>query len=245
MLKTILTLTFLILSLSACSNEKEAAKPATDKPALSQLEQIKQAIPSLNISAVQETPIKGLFELQVGRTIYYSDAEGKYLVSGGNIFEVGSRRNLTRERLEELNRIDWSTLPLDKAIVSGDDNATLKLAVFTDPDCPYCKKLEEELKKMSGVKVYTFLYPLVQLHPQARAKAEAIWCSEDQHDMMLKVMVDKFIPEKATCTTPLDDIAAVAKKLNINGTPTMIAGDGRIAAGGKDATALKAWLNHQ
>ncbi len=206
---------------------------------------IKKAVPSLAIDAVRKSPIKGLYELQVGRTIFYSDKNGKHLISGGHIFETTSHHDLTRERLEELNRIDWSILPLDKAIVSGDKNAQLKLAVFTDPDCPYCKKLEEELKNMSGVKVYTFLYPLVQLHPQARAKSEAIWCSKDQHDMMLKVMIDKFIPEKATCATPLDDIAAIAKKLNISGTPTMIAGDGRIASGGKDAAALKAWLENR
>jgi len=230
-------ITMLFSSLALASPGAEADKATADT--------IKKAIPSLAIDAVRKAPIKGLYELQVGRNIYYSDKNGKHLISGGNIFEIESRRNLTRERLEEINRIDWSTLPLDKAIVSGDKKAKLKLAVFTDPDCPYCKKLENELKNLSGVKVYTFLYPLVQLHPQARAKSEAIWCSKDQHEMMLKVMLDNFIPEKATCATPLDDVAAIALKLNISGTPTMIAGDGRIASGGKDAAALKAWLENR
>jgi len=245
MFKTIFTLTLLLFSFSACSNDNVETKVPDDKPALSTMEQIQKGIPTLDITAVKETPIKGLFELQVGKNIYYSDGQGKYLVSGGNIFEVESRRNLTKERLEEINRIDWSLLPLDKAIVSGDNNATLNLAVFTDPDCPYCKKLEEELKKLTGVKVYTFLFPLESLHPQARAKSEGIWCSENPHATMLKVMLDKFIPEKATCDTPIADIIALAKKLNISGTPTIISGDGRIASGGKDADDLKTWLENR
>jgi len=215
------------------------AGPVADKTTANQ---IKEAIPSLAIDTVRHAPIKGLYELQVGRNIYYSDKSGKHLISGGNIFEIESRRNLTRERMEEINRIEWSLLPLDKAIVSGDKKGKLKLAVFTDPDCPYCKKLEEELDKMTGVKVYTFLFPLVQLHPQAYAKSEAIWCSKNQHETMQKVMLDKFIPAKTSCATPINDIIALAKKLNISGTPTIIAGDGRIASGGKDADALKAWL---
>jgi len=245
MFRSIFTLTLLLFSFSACSNEKAAPTTAESKPASSTLEQIQQAIPSLDITAVKETPISGLFELQVGKNIYYSDAQGKHLISGAHLFEVETRRDLTKERLEELNSIDWNILPLDKAIVSGDKNAKLSLAVFTDPDCPYCKRLEEELKNLTGVKVYTFLFPLESLHPQARAKSEGIWCSENRHEMMLKVMLDKFIPEKATCDTPIADIIALAQKLNISGTPTIIAGDGRIASGGKDADALKAWLENK
>ncbi|PJA31673.1 MAG: protein-disulfide isomerase [Zetaproteobacteria bacterium CG_4_9_14_3_um_filter_53_7] len=233
----LLIITMLFASQAMATPGAEADKATTDR--------IKKAIPSLSIDTVRKSPINGLYELQVDRNIFYSDKNGEHLISGGHIFEIESRRDLTRERLEEINRIDWSTLPVDKAIVSGDKNATLKLAVFTDPDCPYCKKLEEELKNLTGVKVYTFLYPLVQLHPQSRAKSEAIWCSKDQHAMMLKVMLEKFVPEKATCVAPIDEIAAIAQKLSINGTPTMIAGDGRIASGGKDAASLKAWLENK
>jgi len=202
----------------------------------------------LNVEQVDEvrpTPIDGLFEVRSGRNIYYSDAKGDYFVLGASIIDTAAKKNLTKARKEEINRIDWSLLPLDKAIRSGDKHAKLKLAIFTDPDCPYCRKLEEELKILKGVEVYTFLYPLVQLHPNARAKSEAIWCSKDQHKMLQKVMLEKFIPEAANCNTPLDEITALAQKLNINGTPAMIAGDGRMVAGGKSAADIKSWLENR
>lgn len=194
------------------------------------------------VDELRETPIPGLFEVRSGRNIYYSDASGEHFVLGANIIETATKRNLTRERKEEVNRIDWSTLPLDKAISSGEQRSQLKLAVFTDPDCPYCRTLEEELKDLKGVAVYTFLMPIKQLHPHAYAKSEAIWCSSDPHGMLQKVMLEKFVPEKANCVTPIDDIIALAKRLNITGTPTLIAGDGRMASGGKSAAAIKAWL---
>jgi len=202
-------------------------------------------LPFGEIDEVRETPIPGLFEVRSGRNLYYSDSKGDYFLFGADIIDTNAKKSLTRESKEELNRIDWSSLPLDKAIISGDKHAKLKLAVFTDPDCPYCRKLEKILKELKDVKVYTFLYPLDKLHPNARAKSAAIWCSKDQHKMLQKVMLEKFVPEKASCETPLDAIGTLAQKLNINGTPTMIAGDGRIAAGGKSAADLKTWLENK
>jgi thiol:disulfide interchange protein DsbC len=230
----IITLTATLL-LAACSSGKIEQKSDVEAD-------IRKAIPDLQIDAIKPSPIDGLYEIQVGKGLFYTDASGKHLIAGGHIFETASHRDLTRERLEAINRIDWNILPLDKAIVSGDAEAPLKLAVFTDPDCPYCKKLENELKTVQGVKVYTFLYPLTQLHPDARAKADSIWCSKDQHQAMLDVMLEGKVLPAATCQTPLDEIAAIGQKLGINGTPTIIAGDGRMVAGGKPASELKAWL---
>jgi len=207
--------------------------------------QIRAGIADLNITAVRNTPMPGIYEIQVGRNIYYSDADGKHLIAGGHMFETGTHRDITRERLEELNRIDWSALPLDKAIVSGDKRAKLQVAVFTDPECPYCKRLEAELKNVKGVKVYTFLYPLSQIHPHAQAKAEAIWCSKNRHDTLLKVMLENAMPSSGTCKTPLADIQQLAAKLGISGTPTLIAQDGRMYAGVKTASELKAWLENK
>ncbi len=227
-------LTMLISTLAVASDSADAGKDVIEK--------IQKVFPSITINGVQESPVSGLYEIQSGRGVFYSDHNADYVIFGGQIIELATKRNLTQERMVELSRIDWNTLPLDKAIISGDKNAKLKVAVFTDPDCPYCKQLEAELKHAKGIKVYTFLLPLSSLHPGARAKAEAIWCSKNQHATMLKVILDGATPKKAKCNTPLDDIAALAKKIGINGTPTLIAGDGRVSPGVKMADDLKVWL---
>ncbi len=206
-------------------------------------ETIRKAINDLPISEVRETPVKGLYEIRVGNTVYYATADGKHLIAGGHLFETATHRDLTRERLEEINRIDWKQLPLDLAIASGDPKAKLKLAVFTDPECPYCKRLEAILKDMKDVRVYTFLFPLTQLHPEARRKAEAIWCSKNRHETLLKSMLEGVDPGHATCANPIDKTLALGRKLGVSGTPTLFAGDGRRMSGApRTAEALRAWL---
>jgi thiol:disulfide interchange protein DsbC len=197
-----------------------------------------------NIDAVTPSPITGLYEVRSGRNIFYSDADGRHFIMGGQLIDTVAKKNLTQARMEELNRIDWNILPLDKAVVSGDKNGKLKLAIFTDPECPYCRKFENELAKLKGVQVYSFLYPL-SFHKHAKRWSTAIWCSKDRHKMLTDIMVNNADPKAGTCDTPIDEITALAKKLNIHGTPTLIAGDGRLASGGKAAAQLKAWLQEK
>jgi len=195
----------------------------------------------VKIDSVQATPIPGLYEITSGRNIFYSDADGSHFVLGAHIIDSNARKDLTKARQEALNRVDWSILPLDKAVVSGDMDAKLKLAVFTDPECPYCKKFEKELAKLKGVKVYSFLFPL-SFHKDAKRWASAIWCSKDQHKMMTDIMVNDADPAAGTCKTPVEDVIALAGKLGISGTPTLISGDGRLSAGGKSIADLNSWL---
>lgn len=204
-------------------------------------EQIRKQLADMQIDAVRRSPIEGLYEVQAGSNLYYTDRSGRHLIANGHIFDTTTKQDLTAARIEQINKIDWNVLPLDKAIVSGDPKG-IELAVFTDPDCPYCRKFETNLKSVKGVKVYTFLLPLTQLHPQAREKSEAIWCSKDRHEALLQVMLENRSLASGTCKTPLDEIAGLANRLNIHGTPTLIARDGRKMAGMPPAGQLKAWL---
>jgi thiol:disulfide interchange protein DsbC len=153
------------------------------------------------------------------------------------MFDTHNKQDLTAKRLAEINRINWSDLPLKNAIVSGPKDG-LKMAVFTDPDCPYCKRLEKNLQHETGIRIYTFLFPLIQLHPDAYEKSKSIWCAKDQHQAMLDVMLNGKTLPKATCKTPIDDNMKLAEKLNVRGTPTIFAENGRKFTGGN----LKAWL---
>ncbi len=186
--------------------------------------------------------IPGLYEVRVGDSLFYTDATGDHMISG-HVFATATRKDLTQARLEDLNRIDWKTLPLKNAIVSGDPKG-VPVAVFTDPDCPFCRDLEKELVKVKGVKVYTFLYPLESIHKHARAKSEAIWCAKDQHKALLDVMLDNKQAgdiKAAACANPIGENIALGESLGINGTPTLIAGDGRKHAGSFSAEKLEQW----
>lgn len=233
---TILLLLSLISS-SAWAGDSVNIAPATAK-------QIRENIPSLPIDAIRPSPIRGLYELQVGGQIFYSNRSGKYLIASGHIFDVPTHTDLTAKRIEEINTIDWSSLPLNQAIVSGDADG-LPVAIFTDPECPYCTKLERQLKDAKGIKFYTFLFPLESIHPKARGKAESIWCAENQHEALQQVMLEGKTLPKATCETPISANIALAGKLGISGTPTLIAGDGRKTSGVQSSEQLLVWLKNK
>jgi len=217
------------------------AAGATEKQGNDVLQKLQKNIQGLHIDAVRPAPIAGLYEIVSGRNVFYSDLEGHHLIAGGHIFDTSNRRDLTAVRMQELNRIDWHILPLDKAVVSGDPKG-VPMAVFTDPDCPFCRRLEKELLHVKGVKVYTFLFPLSQLHKHAKEHAEAIWCAKDQHQALMDIMLYNKPVAKGTCKTPIKQIHALGVKLGVSGTPTMIAGDGRLFPGLKKAEDLKQWL---
>ncbi|MDQ6958139.1 MAG: DsbC family protein [Mariprofundaceae bacterium] len=204
---------------------------------------ISRLSPGFKVDAIKPLDaIPGLYEIRSGNNIFYTDASGDHLISG-HIFSTKDHKDLTAARLEDINRVDWNMLPLKDAVVSGDPKGT-PVAVFTDPDCPYCRRLETELPKAKGLKIYTFLFPLTQLHPKSYAKAAAIWCAKNRHETMLDVML-RNVPlnklPKATCDTPIDRNISLGQSLGINGTPTLIAHDGRRHAGVMTAKKLMEW----
>ena len=77
-----------------------------------------------------------------------------------------TQQDLTQQRIDELNKVNFSELPLKDAIKEVRGKGQRKLVVFSDPDCPYCKKLERDLPRLDNVTIYTFPFPLEGLHPE-------------------------------------------------------------------------------
>ena len=204
-------------------------------------QRLKQLYPNTQFSAVSESALPGLFEVVMGRNVAYTDTAGRYFLFG-HLFDMPAQRDLTAERKERLQRIDFAALPLEDAIKSVRGNGSRVLAVFSDPDCPYCKSLEPELAKLDDVTVYTFLMPLTQLHPNARAKAVAVWCAADRVQAWTQLMLHGQTAANTDCVHPVDRNGALGERLQINGTPTMIAADGRVLPGAANAAQIEAWL---
>jgi len=246
---SLFALALFILSGAACVQAGNDASTAADEGMVEETiaKNMLRLSPQLVVKEVRPLEaIPGLYEVRVDNNLFYTDANGEHLISG-HIFSTATRKDLTKARLEDINRIDWSILPLKNAIVSGDPKG-VPVAVFTDPDCPYCRDLEKELPNVKGVKVYTFLYPLESIHKHARAKSEAIWCAKDQHKALQGVMLENKQAgdiKSTICQSPIAQNIALGEKLGINGTPTLIAGDGRKHSGTFSAEQLEAWAKQK
>ena len=195
--------------------------------------------PSTKITVVRESPVKGLYEVVMGRNVAYTDDSGRYLVFG-HLYDMKAQQDLTAGVLDDLNRVDVSTLPLADAIKIVRGKGERKLFVFSDPDCPYCKQLETELAKLDNVTVYTFMMPLESLHPNAKAHTRAIWCAPDKAKAWQTFMsTGKLFPGATTCEPPTERVLALAERMGVNGTPTLIFSNGQMAAGALPAADIE------
>jgi thiol:disulfide interchange protein DsbC len=190
---------------------------------------IEIAYPKIKVQSVTKTPYSGLYEVFLDGQIIYTDERFSFLIAEGKIIDPMSKRNITGERLDDLNKVDFSALPLDQAIKVVKGNGSRKLVVFSDPDCPFCKRLEQkELINITDVTIYTFLYPLEQLHPEAVSKSKSIWCSGDKAKAWTEWVMNNQLPKTTTaCDTPIEKIAALGRKLGVSSTPTLMFSDGK------------------
>ena len=222
MFKRTLLSTVLLASLLACTaNADEAGIKKT----------LLEKFPGAAIASITKTPYSGLYEVLIDGQIVYTDENANYLFVG-SVVDVKTRQNLTNERLEKLNAVKFDSLPFADAIKTVKGNGKRKLAIFSDPDCPYCKKLEQELTKVSNVTIYTFLYPIVSLHPDAAANAKAIWCAPDRNKAWDDAMLRGVMPNNnGSCKNPVESNIALGNKYRVTGTPTLIFENGQRVPG--------------
>ena len=198
---------------------------------------------------IKISPVKGLWEVIIEdrgtRGVMYIGFSKRHVVAGP-VFEVDTGMNKTQETFERVNRdliryVDFAKIPLDNSLVIGEKNAKYKVAVFTDPDCPYCARAHEEIKKIvaerKDIAFYLKLIPL-QMHPDAFWKSQSILCKSS-----LQWLEDNFAKKeipKPDCDNKQEVEANIklATELGVTGTPTLILPDGMVMVGGKDAKAI-------
>ena len=201
-----------------------------------------ERIPQLQkIDEITKTPIAGLFEIRVnGTEIYYTDAEGNYLVQG-SLIDTKQRRNLTEERVDKLTAISFDSLPFKDAFTIVRGTGKRKLAVFEDPNCGYCKRFERDLQKVDNVTIHMFLYPI--LSADSTEKSRNIWCAKDKTKAWQDWMVrDKPVAVASCDSTAVERNVEVGRKYKITGTPTLIFADGSRVPGAIGAAEVEKHL---
>lgn len=186
--------------------------------------------PEVKFDSVKTTPVQGIYELVIdAKSVMYTEEKGDYFFP--TMIEMKTKRNFGQERTDDLNRIGFKTLPLKDAIKTVRGNGKRVMAVFSDPDCPYCKQLEGTIAGLDDVTIYTFPFPIASLHPSAREKAISIWCSTNPGELWARTLISGQPPKVLSCDNPIDRNIELARKLKINGTPTLIFVDGSILPG--------------
>lgn len=197
--------------------------------------------PATEFRDLRATAMAGIYEVSMGRNVAYVGSDARYFLFG-HLYDMQTQKDLTAERLEQARRIDFTSLPLGDAIQTVRGDGARRLVVFSDPDCPYCKQLEQTLAKLDNVTIHTFLFPLDELHSKARAKAIAVWCAQDRAEAWQALMLDGKPPQPADCAHPIDRNIALARKLGVDGTPVLFDSQGRRLVGAAPVERIEAFL---
>lgn len=206
------------------------------------------------VTSVRHSPARGLFELMVEKDgqkgVLMMDYGKKHLIQGV-VVDVDKLEQVMAHKSDlpqpkQVTSVDISTIPVNHAVIIGNPKGSKKLFVFTDPDCPYCRKGHVELKKLAGidpdVAIHIMLFPL-PMHPGAYDKSRVVLETRSL-ELLDRAFEGKEVPKpgKENSKKAIDEIIKFANANGISGTPTMILPDGTIQVGMRDAETLKKML---
>lgn len=191
--------------------------------------------PNVNIQNIQNTEMKGIYSGSLNGQIVYLNEDAQHIVAGSMI-RLKDQTNLTKDLLVKQNSIEWKNLPLKDAIKIVKGNGKRQIAVFTDPNCPYCKQLEDELKKLNDVTIYVFVFAI---KPQSIEPSKKIYCEKNPAQAWDDLINKGIQPStNKTCANPVESNIKLGQGLGITGTPTIIFSNGLKVSGAYPAEQI-------
>ncbi len=171
-----------------------------------------------------------------GYRVFYTDALGQVMLIG-NMIETRTDRNLTEERLRKLSAIDWSKLPFQWAITMRRGDGRRQIAIFSDPNCPFCQKFEKDLAGVEDITIHIFPWAVVK--PESVRQAKSVWCSKDRAKAWNDLMLKRVEPTAPTdCENPIDELVALGKRLGATSTPTWFLSNGEKYVGAQPMSTV-------
>ncbi|MFC6167476.1 DsbC family protein [Acinetobacter terrestris] len=195
--------------------------------------------PKLNIENIQSTDMKGIYSGSMDGQVVYLGEDAQHILVG-SMYRLSDQKNLTQDLVLKQNSIDWKKLPLQDAVKSVRGNGKRQIAIFSDPNCPYCKQLEAELSKLNDVTIYTFIYPI---KTQSIAVSKQVFCEKDPALAWSNLISKGLQPtSNKTCANPVERNLSLGKSLGLTGTPAIIFSNGFKVMGSHPAQDIeKMW----
>jgi thiol:disulfide interchange protein DsbC len=235
-----LPLLFLAFGTAAGVHADEASEIAAVRALLESTQ------PGMAIERIEASKVAGLYEVQIqnGQALYVS-ADAKYLIPG-DLFEVREEGlvNLGEIRRNELRRDKIAALDeKDMIVFPASTEQKAVLTVFTDVDCPYCRKLHGEINELNGlgVTVRYLAFPRTGLNTETHTKMVATWCASDRQAMFTAAKRGTDVPT-ADCDSPVEEQYQLGREVGVTGTPALVFEDGTIVPGYVPAATLAEYL---
>lgn len=217
---------------------------ALSGPALcAELDDVRAAVtknfPAAADAEIAATPVEGLYQLGTGARVYYVFADGRHLLSG-RLIDLVTRTDLTEAALgTQRAELMGKVLDSNTIVYPARGETAHTITVFTDIDCPYCRKLHQEMGELNdrGITVRYMLYPRAGVPSKSYDKAVSVWCAEDRNAAMDDAKAGRPTP-KRDCDTPIAGHMSLAREVGLTGTPYTVTDTGRVVSGYMPAANL-------
>ena len=179
---------------------------------------------------ITDSPFKGVYEVITYNPIdsMLISEDGQYLIQG-DVINIKTRSLIQKSsKVKNLKLALINTIKDNDKIIYKAQNEKYQVHVFTDVDCPYCRRLHNSIGQMNnlGISVKYLASPLASLHPKAQAKMQKIWCADDRNQAMDDYNDSGTIADASNCDNPVADQLAISKQLGVTGTPAIFLSDG-------------------
>jgi thiol:disulfide interchange protein DsbC len=193
---------------------------------------------------IQPSPIPGLYEVRSGSDVGYVSVDGRFYVNG-DIFDMKTRDNLT-ETARQQGRIDLlaKVTDADAIVFTPQGSVRHTLTVFTDIDCPYCRRMHQEIAELNrlGIRVRYLMFPRSGPDTDSWHKAEAVWCSADRRDALTRAKRGEVV-KAPKCKSSIAEQYALGQEMGIRGTPAIITDKGEYVDHYMPAAQLSEYLS--
>ena len=203
--------------------------------------------PNLKVASVSESGIDGVLWVELaGGGSLYGTKDGRHVLEGdlyrldddeGVINLSEQRRAVKRQRL--LAGLDVG----DMVTFSPEEPAKAWVAVFTDVDCSYCRKLHMEMDEINslGIEVRYLAFPRAGPGSRSYEKIVSAWCAKDAQRAITELKMGRSIPDRS-CANPVMDQYELGQAMGVSGTPAIITEEGTLLPGYVPAAELAAAL---
>ena len=226
-------LALLALATPACADE---LGEASDEDVAQAIEKrLQDAGLGVEVHSVRPAPIAGMQEVEVGGDGYfYVTDDGRYLLAG-NLYELQDDDivGITDQRRKAKRQALMADVPDSEMLIYSPESEPLAaVAVFTDTDCGFCRRLHTSMEEYHahGIEVRYLAYPRAGVGSPTYEKMVSAWCANDPLEALTTLKLGEEIPAKS-CVNPVAEQYALGQEVGLSGTPAIVLPDGELLNG--------------
>jgi thiol:disulfide interchange protein DsbC len=220
------------------------AVPASSDEASPELQKVRKIVSERFVEIapeeVFESPIPGWYMIRKGAIVAYISRDARYLMQG-DLIDLEQNANLSELSRNEARVTMMSAVPHEQLIVFSPEHVEHSIAVFTDIDCTFCRRLHAQIDQYmaEGIEVRYFLYPRNGPRSESWVKAENVWCADDRNEALTLAKLDKEFPTRSCDASMVSTHYSIGQDVGLTGTPAIVLDNGTLFSGYMPASRLK------